>query len=44
MDEVIADIAQIIKPDLNVVLGIDALAVDLVSCRFSDVNPSKVKH
>ncbi len=49
--EVIADIAQIIKPDLNIVdagkkviLGIDALAVDLVSCSFSDVNPSMVKH
>ena len=51
MDKVIADIAQIVKPDLNIVdaggkaiLGLDALAVDVVACRFVDLNPLMVKH
>jgi uncharacterized protein (DUF362 family) len=51
MDAVIADIAQVIKPDLNVVdaedkviLGVDALSVDVVACRFANLNPLKVEH
>jgi len=51
MDKVIADIAQIVKADLNIVdagskaiLGVDALAVDVVACKFVDLNPLMVKH
>ena len=51
MEKVIADIAQIVKPDLNivdagskVVLGADALAVDVVACRFVDLDPLTVGH
>jgi len=51
MDKVIADIAQIVKPDLNIldagskaILGLDALAVDVVACKFVDLNPLEVKH
>jgi uncharacterized protein (DUF362 family) len=51
MDRVIADIAQVIRPNLNVVdvenkiiLGVDALAVDVVACRFADLDPVKVEH
>lgn len=51
VDKVVADIAQVVKPDLNVVdtgekvvFGVDALAVDVVSCRFLDLNPLVVEH
>lgn len=51
MHKVIADIAQIVKPDLNIVdagskviLGTDALAVDVVACRFVDLDPLIVGH
>ena len=51
MDRVIADIAQVVKPDLNVVdahskviLGVDSLAVDAIACRFLGLDPSKVEH
>ena len=51
MDSVIADIAQVVKPDLNVtdagervIIGTDALAVDIVACRFIDLDPLKVRH
>jgi uncharacterized protein (DUF362 family) len=51
MNKVIADIAQIVKPDLNIVdagskviLGVDALAVDVVACRFVDLDPLTVGH
>ena len=51
MSEVIADIAQVIKSDLNVtdaaekvIVGTDPLAVDIASCRFVDIDPLKVKH
>jgi uncharacterized protein (DUF362 family) len=51
MDKVIADIAQIVKPDLDIVdagskviLGVDALAVDVVACRFVDLDPLIVGH
>jgi len=51
MDKVIADIAQVVQPDLNIVdagskavLGMDTLAVDVVACRFVNLNPLKVEH
>lgn len=51
IDRVIADIAQVIRPNLNVVdagnkiiLGVDALAVDAVACRSANINPQKVEH
>jgi uncharacterized protein (DUF362 family) len=51
MNEVVADIAQIVKPSLNivevkdrVVLGVDALAVDIVACRLFNIDPSSVEH
>jgi uncharacterized protein (DUF362 family) len=51
MHKVIADVAQVVKPDLNivdaggkVVLGMDALAVDVVACRFVNLDPLAVEH
>jgi hypothetical protein len=51
MHKVIADISQIVKPDLNIVdagskviLGADALAVDVVACRFVDLDPLIVEY
>ena len=51
MDKVVADIAQVVKPNLNVVdagrkviIGVDALAVDIMACRFVDLEPSEVRH
>jgi uncharacterized protein (DUF362 family) len=51
MDNVVADIAQVVKTDLNVVdvgskviLGTDPLSVDIVACRFLNINPLTVKH
>ena len=51
IDNVIADIAQVVKPDLNiadagekVIIGVDPLVVDIVACRFVDLNPQNVKH
>jgi len=51
MDNVIADIAQVVKPDLNItdagsriIVGKDALAVDVVACRSLDLDPLKVRH
>lgn len=51
MDKVVADVVQIVKPDLNVVdaggkavLGLDALAVDVVACRLVDLDPLNVEH
>lgn len=51
IDNVIADIAQVVKPDLNVadagekvIVGTDALAVDIVACGFVGLNPLDVKH
>lgn len=47
----IVDIAQIVKPKLNfvdteekVILGRDALAVDIVACRFVNLDPLEVEH
>jgi len=51
MHKVIADVAQIVKPDLNIVdagskviLGTSALAVDVVACRFVNLDPLTVQH
>jgi len=51
MDDVIADIAQIVKPDLNItdigsriIMGKDALAVDVVASKFLGLDPLKVRH
>ena len=51
MEKVIADIAQIVKPDLNIVdagnkviLGTDALAVDVVACKFIGLDPLTIGH
>ncbi len=51
MDNVIADIAQVVRPNLNiadagdkVMLGIDALGVDIVACKFLGLDPLSVKH
>jgi uncharacterized protein (DUF362 family) len=51
MEKVIADIAQVVKPDLNIVdagkkviLGVDALAVDVVACKFVGLDPLTIGH
>ncbi len=51
INDVIADVAQVVKPNLNVVdagekviVGVDPLSVDIVACRFIDVDPLKVEH
>ena len=51
MDRVIADIAQVVKPDLNitdagshVIIGKDALAVDVVACRSLGLDPLEIEH
>jgi uncharacterized protein (DUF362 family) len=51
INNVIADVAQVVKPNLNVVdagekvvVGVDPLSVDIVACRFINVDPSKVEH
>lgn len=51
MDNVIADIVQVVKPDLNVVdagvkvlVGTDALATDIVASRLIGLNPLRIKH
>ena len=51
MSNVIADIAQVVKSDLNIVdggskviLGLDALVVDIVACRFLNLDPLRVEH
>jgi len=51
MDNVIADIAQVVRPNLNiadagdkVMLGIDALGVDIVACKFLGLDPLRIKH
>ncbi len=51
MDNVIADISRVVKPELNVleaksniVLGVDPLTVDIVGCRFVGYDPLEVDH
>jgi uncharacterized protein (DUF362 family) len=51
VSEVIADIYQVIKPQLNladcgsqVLVGTDALSIDLVASEMKGLDPKKVKH
>lgn len=51
MDRVIADIAQVVKPELNIVeagakviVGMDALTVDIAACRLLSLDPLQVEH
>ena len=51
MDEVIADIAKVVKTGLNVVdaggkviMGLDSLTVDIVASNIIQINPLDVKH
>jgi len=51
VSEVIADVYQVVKPQLNVadcgqrvVIGTDALRVDIIASEFKSLNPSRVKH
>lgn len=51
IDKVIADVAKVIKPNLNIVevsdkvlVSDDALAVDIIATRMFGVNPLNVKH
>lgn len=51
VSEVVADVFQIVKPQLNVVdcgqrvlVGTDALSIDVVACEFRSLSPFRVKH
>jgi len=51
VSEVLADLFQLIKPQLNIadcnhhiLVGTDALSVDVVACEFKSLSPPKVKH
>lgn len=51
VSEVVADLFQIVKPHLNIVdcgkkvlVGTDALSVDVVACDFVSLSPFKVRH
>lgn len=51
VDQVIADLAKIVRCDLNIVdakkqviIGVDPLSVDILACRFVGLNPLKVEH
>lgn len=51
VSEVVADLFQIVKPELNVVdcgkrtlVGTDALSVDVVACEYKALSPYRVKH
>jgi uncharacterized protein (DUF362 family) len=51
VDKVIADIYQVVKPDLNIVdagsqvlVGTDALGVDVVAAGIKGMNPTEVEH
>lgn len=51
MDNVIADIAQVVRPNLNItdigtrmIIGKDALAVDIAACKFLGLDPLQIKH
>ena len=51
VSEVIADICQVVKPQLNVVdcgsqilIGTDALSVDIVASRMKGLDPLRVRH
>jgi hypothetical protein len=51
VDQVIADLAQIVRCDLTIVdakdqvlIGADPLTVDIIACRFVGLNPLHVEH
>ena len=51
VDNVIADLAKIIRCDLNIVdagdeviVGVDPLSVDIHSCKYVNLDPLRVKH
>ena len=51
VDKVIADLAKIVRCDLNIVdaddqviVGVDPLPVDILACRFVDLDPLNVEH
>jgi uncharacterized protein (DUF362 family) len=51
VSQVVADVYQLVKPHLTVVdcgrhvlVGTDALSVDVVACEFASLTPSKVRH
>jgi len=51
VSKVVADVYQLVKPQLNVVdcgrhvlVGTDALSVDVVACEFQPLSPSRVRH
>ncbi|MCZ2808707.1 MAG: DUF362 domain-containing protein [Candidatus Bathyarchaeota archaeon] len=51
VSKVVADVFQLVKPQLNVVdfgrqvlVGTDALSVDVVACEFKSLSPSRVRH
>lgn len=51
VSNVVADVFQLVKPQLNVVdcgrqvlVGTDALSVDVVACEFKSLSPFKVRH
>jgi uncharacterized protein (DUF362 family) len=51
VSKVVADVYQLVKPQLNVVdcghqvlVGTDALSVDVVACEFKSLSPSRVRH
>lgn len=51
VDKVIADVAKVVRCDLNIVdangqviVGVDPLAVDVFACRFVGLDPLNVEH
>ncbi len=51
VDKVIADLVKVVRCDLNVVdardkviVGVNPLEVDILACRFVDLDPLKVEH
>jgi len=51
VSEVVADVFQILKPQLNVVdcgrrvlVGVDALSVDVIASEFKSLSPNRVRH
>ncbi len=51
INDVIADVAQVVKSNLNIVdagekviVGVDPLTVDIVACGFVDLDPIEIEH
>lgn len=51
VDKVIADVAQVVNPSINVaqvdgkvIVGVDPLAVDVLACELMAINPVEVEH